>query len=48
MNSPQNPPHFLFLVTSTREPGHTGNTEWLARQAAAALSGEVAALRARG
>jgi multimeric flavodoxin WrbA len=37
MNSPQNPPHFLFLVTSTREPGHTGNTEWLARQAAAAL-----------
>jgi multimeric flavodoxin WrbA len=29
--------HYLFLVTSTREPGHTGNTEWLARQAAAAL-----------
>ncbi|MCJ0765532.1 NAD(P)H-dependent oxidoreductase [Variovorax terrae] len=31
------PRHFLFLVTSTREPGHLGNTEWLARQAAAAL-----------
>jgi NAD(P)H-dependent FMN reductase len=30
-------PHFLFLVTSTRESGHTGNTEWLARQAAAGL-----------
>ena len=30
-------PHFLFLTTSTREPGHLGNTEWLARQAAAAL-----------
>lgn len=29
--------HFLFLVASTREPGHEGNTEWLARQAAAAL-----------
>lgn len=29
--------HYLFIVTSTREPGHTGNTEWLARQAAAAL-----------
>jgi NAD(P)H-dependent FMN reductase len=29
--------HFLFLVTSTREPGHLGNTEWLARQAAATL-----------
>lgn len=26
-----------FLLASTREPGHTGNTEWLARQAAAAL-----------
>ena len=24
---------FLFLVAATREPGHTGNTEWLARQA---------------
>lgn len=30
-------PHYLFLTTSTREPGHTGNTEWLARQAANAL-----------
>ena len=28
---------FLFLVTSTREEGHVGNTEWLAQQAAAAL-----------
>ena len=28
---------FLFLVASTRESGHIGNTEWLARQAAAAL-----------
>lgn len=28
---------FLFLVASTREPGLVGNTEWLARQAAAAL-----------
>lgn len=33
----KSPPHHLFLVTSTREPGHVGNTEWLARQAAAAL-----------
>ena len=30
-------PNYLFLVTSTREPDHLGNTEWLARQAAAAL-----------
>ncbi|NTV86143.1 MAG: flavodoxin family protein, partial [Burkholderiaceae bacterium] len=29
--------NFLFLVASTREAGHLGNTEWLARQAAAAL-----------
>ncbi|MDO5289429.1 MAG: NAD(P)H-dependent oxidoreductase [Pseudomonadota bacterium] len=29
--------HLLFLIASTREPGHEGNTEWLARQAAAAL-----------
>lgn len=29
--------HYLFLCASTREPGHEGNTEWLARQAAAAL-----------
>jgi multimeric flavodoxin WrbA len=28
---------FLFLVASSREPGHEGNTEWLARQAAEAL-----------
>ncbi len=28
---------FLFLTTSTRAPGHVGNTEWLAQQAAAAL-----------
>ena len=31
------PRHFLFLVTSAREPGHLGNTEWLAQQAAAGL-----------
>ena len=35
------PSNFLFLVTSTREPGHLGNTEWLARQAAAALPQEA-------
>lgn len=29
--------HVLFLVASAREDGHPGNTEWLARQAAAAL-----------
>ncbi|PJI99735.1 multimeric flavodoxin WrbA [Acidovorax sp. 69] len=29
--------HTLFLTASTREPGHVGNTEWLARQAAQAL-----------
>ena len=28
-------PHFLFLNASTRETGHIGHTEWLARQAAA-------------
>jgi len=28
---------FLFLVASAREPGHEGNTEWLARVAAGAL-----------
>lgn len=33
---------FLFLNASTREPGHTGNTETLARVAAAALPGDVA------
>lgn len=31
------PRHVLFLVASAREDGHPGNTEWLARQAAAAL-----------
>ncbi len=30
-------PHYLFLVASTREAGHLGNTEWLARTAAAKL-----------
>jgi multimeric flavodoxin WrbA len=30
-------PRFLFLTTSTREPGALGNTEWLAQQAATAL-----------
>lgn len=34
--------HFVFLVASSREPGHTGNTEWLARRAAATLSAETA------
>ena len=29
--------HFLFLNATTREPGHVGNSETLARQAAAAL-----------
>jgi multimeric flavodoxin WrbA len=33
--------HFLFLNASTREPGHTGNTETLARRAAAALPGNA-------
>ncbi len=33
-------PKILFLVASTREPGHLGNTEWLARQAAHAVSPE--------
>ena len=33
--------NFLFLVTSTREPGHLGNTEWLGRQAAAALPADT-------
>ncbi len=31
------PRHTLFLTTSSREPGHPGNSEWLARQAATAL-----------
>ena len=30
-------PHYLFLLASTREPGHEGNTEKLARRAAAQL-----------
>ncbi len=30
--------HFLFLLASTRESGHMGNTEWLARRAATVLS----------
>ncbi|KQU77198.1 MULTISPECIES: flavodoxin family protein [unclassified Rhizobacter] len=29
--------HHLFIVASTREPGHVGNTEWLARRAAEGL-----------
>jgi len=35
------PRRFLFLVANAREPGHLGNTEWLARQAAAALPPDV-------
>jgi multimeric flavodoxin WrbA len=31
---------YLFLVASTRETGHLGNTEWLARQAASTLTVE--------
>lgn len=34
--------HCLFLIASTREPGHVGNTEWLARQAAASLPPDTA------
>lgn len=33
--------HLLFLIASTREPGHIGNTEWLARHAAAALPADT-------
>jgi len=33
---------FLFLVASTREPGHEGNSEWLARRAAETLPQGVA------
>jgi putative NADPH-quinone reductase len=33
--------HVLFLVASTREAGHMGNTEWLARQAAASLPADT-------
>lgn len=36
------PKHFLFLVASTREPDHVGNTEWMARQAAASLPADTA------
>lgn len=32
---------FLFLNASTREPGHVGNTETLARRAAASLPAEA-------
>jgi putative NADPH-quinone reductase len=31
---------YLFLVASTRETGHLGNTEWLARQAAISIPAE--------
>ena len=34
-------PKHLFLVASTRETGHLGNTEWLAQQAAAALPADA-------
>lgn len=34
---PMSTRHFLFLLASTREPGHLGNTETLARRAAASL-----------
>jgi NAD(P)H-dependent FMN reductase len=34
-------PRFLFLVASSREAAHEGNTEWLARRAAQALPGSV-------
>ncbi|MFN4325267.1 MAG: flavodoxin family protein [Azonexus sp.] len=33
--------HFLFLNASTREPGHIGNTETLARRAAAGLPADT-------
>lgn len=33
--------HYLFIVASTREPGHLGNTEWLARRAAASLPADA-------
>jgi multimeric flavodoxin WrbA len=33
--------NFLFLATSTREPGHLGNTEWLAQQCAATLPADA-------
>lgn len=37
--------HTLFLVASAREPGHLGNTEWLARRAAERLQGTQTWLR---
>lgn len=40
-SAPETSPRYLFLVASTRETGHLGNTEWLARQAAAALPADV-------
>ncbi len=36
------PRRLLFLVASTREPGHVGNTEWLARRAAERLPADAA------
>ena len=33
--------HYLFLIASTRENGHLGNTEWLAGQAAAGLPPDI-------
>lgn len=38
---PQDPRHLLFWLASTREPGVQGNTEWLARQAAASLPAQA-------
>jgi multimeric flavodoxin WrbA len=32
---------YLFLTASTREPGHLGNTEWLAQQAALHLPAQA-------
>jgi NAD(P)H-dependent FMN reductase len=39
--APTAPRAFLFVVGNTREPGHLGNTETLARRAADALPAEV-------
>lgn len=41
MTAMNEPRQFLFLVASAREAGHEGNTEWLARQAAAELPSET-------
>jgi len=38
---PPMPSHYLFLLASTREPGHLGNTETLARRAAAQLPADA-------